>query len=458
MFIDCTLDELKVPGFSGVNPPFGTKKPDGDPVTAREADVNIRMPFSRQRPYHVGETSVTGEVEAHSAFVLETAGITLTLGNGGFTGCRVRVINASAGASTVVFGAALEETVALEAGERLDLVWQGGAWNLESGADTKGVNVPVVSAEPLPAATRAKLYIYNDRLRVAAYSEGEVVRKTLVLLKTIPAHNEAIDLAAALGYPNPSVADTREVFEAVSDLVRSGSADNFVVGDWIDPPFLNVPAGYETGGEITLTRDMVVDGIPMTRLIIVGKNFMVGKNGNTRANVAFQSYHCLGYSGVTGTDGHYMEKTNINTNGYLGCQMRLYLINNMKNALISAGVPVDSDIIYGPARRVSKGGASPAGYDTIEDKVFLPTEYEMFGTHTYSDTTQEAAEYQGRLEYYDSNTKRVKKTKDGTARVYWLASPYSGSAAYFCVVYSSGAANNLTASNVYGVAPAICVA
>jgi hypothetical protein len=449
---------LKVPGFSGVNPPFGTKKPEGEPVTSREADVNIRMPFSRQRPYHVGETSVTGAVEAHSAFVLAEAGITLTLGEGGFTGCRVRVINASAGVSTVVFGAAEEETVALEAGERIELVWQSGAWNLEIGMDTKGVNIPVVSVEPLPSATRAKLYIYNGRLRAAAYSEGEVVRKTLVLIKTIPAHSVAIDLAAALGYSNPSAADTREVFEAVSDLVRSGGAGNFVDGDWIDLPFLNVAAGYETGGEITLTRDMVVGGVPMTRFIIAGKNFMTGKNGNTRASVAFQSYHCLGYSGVTGTDGHYMEKTNINTNGYLGCQMRLYLINNMKNALISAGVPVDSDIIYGPARRVSKGGSSPAGYDTIEDKVFLPTEYEMFGTRTYSDATQEAAEYQGRLEYYDSDTKRVKKTKDGTARIYWLASPYSGSAALFCAVFSSGAAYDSNASYVYGVAPAFCVA
>jgi hypothetical protein len=67
----------------------------------------------------------------------------------------------------------------------------------------------------------------------------------------------------------------------------------------------------------------------------------------------------------------------------------------------------------GKERKVSKGGTFPTGYDTITDKVFLPTEYEMFGANTFSDATQEVGTYQGRLEYYDSNAKRKKRRRTG---------------------------------------------
>jgi hypothetical protein len=137
--------------------------------------------------------------------------------------------------------------------------------------------------------------------------------------------------------------------------------------------------------------------------------------------------------------------------------MRPYLINNMKAGLAQAGIPMDSDIIYAPSRRVSTRGYPPTRYDTITDKVSLPTEYEMFGANTYSSTTYEDPAYQGRLEYYDSNEKRIKKTQAGTAQIYWEASPYSGNDRDFCAVYSSGAASNYNARNVYGVAPLICI-
>jgi hypothetical protein len=321
-----------------------------------------------------------------------------------------------------------------------------------------GVNVPVVSEEPEPVAQRGKLYIYNGRLKIAVLEENEVVRKTIASLKSILPHNEPADLAELLGYSSPNVNDIRDVIEGISGIIRDGRINNFMLGDWIDLPALNVAAGYDSGGAIALDRSMLVDGIPMTRFIVVAKNYMLGKNGNAMPSLAFQARHCLGYSGVSGTDGHYMETTNINTNGYLGCKMRQYLINNMKIGLIAAGIPIDSEYIQAPVRRVSKGNGGGNGYDTIEDKVFLPTEYEMFGTNTYSNSSDEAPAYQGRFEYYDSNAKRVKKTKDGTARVYWEASPYSGSTSTFCGVDSSGAANSYGATNVYGFAPAFCVA
>jgi hypothetical protein len=131
MVIDCTLSNLTIPGFPELEPDFGSKKEDGQPVSSREADVNIRMPFTRQRPYSVLETSTTSVIEAHSTFSIGIAGITLTLGEGGFIGCAARVINTASG-NAVFSGTGMDSTVTLEPGEARSLFWSGSAWILES--------------------------------------------------------------------------------------------------------------------------------------------------------------------------------------------------------------------------------------------------------------------------------------------------------------------------------------
>jgi hypothetical protein len=268
---------------------------------------------------------------------------------------------------------------------------------------------------------------------------------------------EARNLAVVLlGRNCASAAEVDQVFSMVHQTIQSGNAANFALGDYVDLPSLTIAAGYDSGGGISLSITELADTIPMTRFYIVEKNFMKGKNGNTADNVAFQSKNCLGYTGVTDADGHYMNPGNDNTTGYLNCKMRQYLINSVRAALIAAGVKLGA-YGYGPSRRVSKGGtAANPGYDNITDDVFIPTEYEMFGSATYSNATAETE--QGRFSYYANNNTRIKKAKDGAAKYYWEASPYSGSATHFCIVNSSGAATSNIANNAYGVAPAFCVA
>jgi hypothetical protein len=271
--------------------------------------------------------------------------------------------------------------------------------------------------------------------------------------------SSARDLAVALlGRACQSAAEVTQVYNMVSLTVANGLAENFVEGDYIDLVSLSVSAGYASGGAITLSISDVVDGAPMTRFYIVKKNHMKGINGNTQDNVAFHSRHCLGYTGVSGTDGHYMNSSDTNTGGYASCQMRQYLTNNIQAALEAAGVPLAAHG-YAPARRVSKGGsASSPGYDTIQDKVFLPTEWEMYGARTYSNANAEDGAYQGRFSLYQDNAGRIKKTKDGTARIYWLASPYSGSTHGFVGVSADGSPSLIGAYSVRGLAPAFCVA
>jgi len=126
--INCTLNSFVTPGFSGYEPDFGSKKPNGEPVTSREAANNIAMPFRRERPFVVNENSDTTVIEANSVFEIATKEISLTLGNGKFTGCLVRVINTSDGNVTVIFSGRVKM---LKPGESLMLEY-GTEWIMPS--------------------------------------------------------------------------------------------------------------------------------------------------------------------------------------------------------------------------------------------------------------------------------------------------------------------------------------
>jgi hypothetical protein len=94
--------------------------------------------------------------------------------------------------------------------------------------------------------------------------------------------------------------------------------------------------------------------------------------------------------------------------------------------------------------------------NVIEDLVWLPTAWEVFGTPSYSALSETAAN-QARLEYYATSAKRVKYDKSGSTRFWREASPYSGTVYLFCYTDVNGNADNVPADSAGGVAPAFCV-
>jgi hypothetical protein len=124
--IDCTLDALKVPGFSGYTPPFGTKITGS--ITPRDENNNILMPFGLQRPKVVTETSGTSQIQANIVFEIVAGGIVLTLGNAAFTGCRVSVINSADTDAMVEFVATPGASITARAHESVHFEWISGTW------------------------------------------------------------------------------------------------------------------------------------------------------------------------------------------------------------------------------------------------------------------------------------------------------------------------------------------
>jgi hypothetical protein len=267
-------------------------------------------------------------------------------------------------------------------------------------------------------------------------------------------------------------AGVTDTFNAVHEYLQSKTAAQLVsenliqLGDYIDlegglavaQHYTGAAAagGDESNGKVNATNTPIPGGDRgmLLRLIVVGINSFnkslpyTGNSNGTSAHLVFQFQNLPAK--------HRMNATDDNTTGYKDSEMRAYITGNFYSGLVAAGVPVG--VIYAPKRYVSQGGNPAAGADLIEDKLWLPTEREMFGAGTNSDATYETAQNQARLEYYGDDASRLKYRADGVAIWYWSASPSSGSAALFCPVSTSGGiAGNTNAFAVGGCAPAFCV-
>jgi hypothetical protein len=152
-----------------------------------------------------------------------------------------------------------------------------------------------------------------------------------------------------------------------------------------------------------------------------------------------------------------MNATNDTSAGYNGTTMRDYLVGDFLAGL-KAAAGLDDSMLWAPTRYVANKGSGGDAAQEIEDALWLPTVWEMFGTNeSYSSATYETAANQARLEYYIDNTKRIKYDSANSDKQYWLASPRASSSLIFALVYYGGSAYYHTASAVYGCAPAFCV-
>ena len=87
------------------------------------------------------------------------------------------------------------------------------------------------------------------------------------------------------------------------------------------------------------------------------------------------------------------------------------------------------------------------------DKIFIPSEIEVFGKTKYS-KEGEGEQY----EFFKDWHNRIKGLEeDKCSTWYWLRSPGSGNSGNFCSVYSNGHYNHYTASTSGGVAPCFAI-
>ena len=155
-------------------------------------------------------------------------------------------------------------------------------------------------------------------------------------------------------------------------------------------------------------------------------------------DLTFISQSCL-------TATHQMNTSATNPGGWNSCALRTWLNNTLYSYL-----PSDlQSVISSKTLSRSIGNASTT-LQSATDNVWLPTEYEMVGSITYSASTEAAVQKQ--YAEFTSNSSRVKTLgTNGSATYYWGSSPYVSGSAGFCIVGTDGSASNANASASYGV-------
>lgn len=142
-------------------------------------------------------------------------------------------------------------------------------------------------------------------------------------------------------------------------------------------------------------------------------------------------------------DTHNMNPTGDTTGGWASSNMRAWLRETI--------YPMIDSTIRNRIVAVTKNyyDAKTSSRLTISDTVWIPSEYEIFGTTSYENS---GTLYTG---VFTDATSRIKKYGlNGSANYWWLRSAYSGTS--FRYVYNNGYANISNANFTYGVVLGFC--
>ena len=184
-------------------------------------------------------------------------------------------------------------------------------------------------------------------------------------------------------------------------------------------------------------------------------------NGHSKAAVTLLQKNCLmdatsssnSNNGSNDTERGYMNSSATNSGGWKSCARRTWCNNVYYNALPSAW----KSIVKTVNKKSGTGGGSSSGTETTQDKIFLASEIEIFGSTTYS-VSGEGTQYQ----YYKNATanryKMPKWNSSSVSHIYWERSPSSGNTNGFCSVdINGGGAGHHYAYDARGVAPCLCI-
>ena len=212
--------------------------------------------------------------------------------------------------------------------------------------------------------------------------------------------------------------------------------DNFADNDWASIIAAchsgSVPSSWVAGNSKTMT----INGTSY-QVDIIGKNHDTYASGG-KAPLTFQMHDCY-------ADTKAMNSSDTNSGGWTSCAMR-----STHLPAILALMPTEVQNGIREVDKLTSAGSQSSTINTTADKLFLLSEVEIFGSTSYS-AAGEGTQY----DYYKAGNSKAKKW-NGSADRWWERSPNASYSASFCLVNSSGDANNNYASRARGVAFGFC--
>lgn len=195
----------------------------------------------------------------------------------------------------------------------------------------------------------------------------------------------------------------------------------------------NVPDTWVVGN----SKPMLINGTAY-QIDIIGKNHDDYADGSGKAPLTFQLHDCYG-------EVKPMNVSNTNMGGWASCAMRQTHL-----PAILALMPTEVQNGLRAVNKLTSAGNNSSTINTTADKLFLPSEIEIFGSVGYS-KSGEGTQY----DYYKAGNSKVKKFNNNTYR--WSErSPGGIYGTAFCMVTSNGNTDTYGASYAIGVAFGFC--
>lgn len=144
--------------------------------------------------------------------------------------------------------------------------------------------------------------------------------------------------------------------------------------------------------------------------------------------------------------------SNTNSGGWNGCYMRSIIMLAIKNAL-----PTDLQNVLKTVTKYTDntgGGSNSSSYVTATtETICLEAEFEVQGVRSYANSHEQNKQQQ--YDYYKNGNSKIRyKYNDTNSDVWWWnRSPCSGASARFCIVRTTGTANNYSSRHCRAVAP-----
>lgn len=182
-------------------------------------------------------------------------------------------------------------------------------------------------------------------------------------------------------------------------------------------------------------------GTTSYKVAIYGFNHDDLSDGSGKAKMTIGLVNCLATT-------YAMNSSNTNVGGWTGSQMYQTL-----NEAIFGDLPEELRNLIKPVKKKTSAGNQLTTINVSNDKLFLFSEHEIFGTKSYSVGSEGT-----RYAIFATSSNRIKKLGDsGSACNWWERSPYASNATYFCAVDADGSAGYDGASHTGGVCFGFCI-
>lgn len=184
-------------------------------------------------------------------------------------------------------------------------------------------------------------------------------------------------------------------------------------------------------------------------------------NGKTKAAITCQTRECVNNNTADDNqDGHiYPNLTSIASNLPVWASSSPIGMRTWANgAFYTTAMPTGTKDMIKEITRNLKTTHSDLTLAAATDKIFLPTEYEIFGASEYSGGKAEGTQW----EYYKTTSNRIKYgnnegNSNDTAQCWWNGSPGSSGNSHWCNVDTYGTADYNNGGIALGFAPAFAM-